>query len=151
VLRGRFGDTTGRPYLEGRLLLPTQGVQLDISFLVDTGADKSMLMPGDGLRSTLDYGKLTGNEWVGGISGAMSVFTEQAAIVFTEPGKKLYMYMLNIHIAPASPETMDCSSLLGRDILDNWEMLYRPTTGQLLFDVKMADMTLPISKKGTTD
>lgn len=39
MLRGRFGDTSGRPYLEGRLFLPRLKLQGDISFIVDTGAE----------------------------------------------------------------------------------------------------------------
>jgi hypothetical protein len=48
AIAGRFGDTTGRPYLEGRLVLPRLGKRGDFSFLVDTGADYTYLMPGDG-------------------------------------------------------------------------------------------------------
>ena len=43
MLRGRFGDTSMRPYLEGRIFLPTIGIDGEASFLVDTGADKTTL------------------------------------------------------------------------------------------------------------
>ena len=43
MLEGRFGDTTGRPYVDGRLfVLGRQELNSNISFLVDTGADGSM-------------------------------------------------------------------------------------------------------------
>ena len=58
MLRGRFGDSTGRPYIEGRLIIPRLNIKSDMSFLVDTGADRSLLMPGDGRRLAIDYSKL---------------------------------------------------------------------------------------------
>jgi hypothetical protein len=36
MIEGRFGDTSGRPYIEGRLSLPRLGVVGDISFIFDT-------------------------------------------------------------------------------------------------------------------
>ena len=48
MIRGRFGDTTGRPYIEGRLIVPRLNLRSDVSFIVDTGADNSLLMPLDG-------------------------------------------------------------------------------------------------------
>ena len=58
MLRGRFGNTSGRPFLEGRLILPNRNLSFEISFLVDTGADDTILMPADGIRVGLDYGQL---------------------------------------------------------------------------------------------
>ena len=72
MLRGRFGDTSKRPYLEGRLLIPRLRVWSDISFLVDTGADKTTLLPADSLKMGLDYNTLTKSSdpaiGIGGIS-----------------------------------------------------------------------------------
>ena len=59
MLRGRFGDTTGRPYLEGRLVIPRLSLESDISFLVDTGADRTVLLTADGQRMGIDYSDLT--------------------------------------------------------------------------------------------
>ncbi len=81
MLRGRFGDTTGRPYIEGRLILPTQGLNSDLSFLVDTGADSSMLMPADALRMGRDYGKLARKTESVGIGGRSPNFVEHATLV----------------------------------------------------------------------
>ena len=61
MLRGRFGDTSGRPYMEGHVLLPRLGLSGNVSFIFDTGADTSLLMPLDAQRMGIDYG-LLGNE-----------------------------------------------------------------------------------------
>jgi hypothetical protein len=147
VLRGRFGDTSGRPYLEGRLVLPGLDLRSDISFIVDTGADQSVLMPGDAIRMGLDYGKLTGNVTAAGIGGLCQNFVEEAILAFSEPGKALYIYRVNIQIPAPSPDILDIPSLLGRDVLDRWSMTYTPSRKRLHFRVITADLTAPIPKQ----
>ena len=145
MLKGRFGDTSGCPFLEGYLHILSQSVSVEISFLVDTGADETMLMPTDGMRTTLDYNALTTSKDVYGINGVMSVYTEPALIVFAQPKKRLFVYSVNISIAPPNPDLMGVHSLLGRDILDRWEMVYRPTSDTLVFNVVSADITVPLA------
>ena len=48
MIQGRFGNTTGRPYVNGRLLLPRLRLSTNLS---DTGADVSVLMPVDGINT----------------------------------------------------------------------------------------------------
>ncbi len=50
MLRGRFGHANKRPYIQGRLFIPRLEIWSDVSFLVDTGADKTSLLPADGSR-----------------------------------------------------------------------------------------------------
>lgn len=144
MLEGRFGDTTGRPYIEGRLILPGQGLNSDISFLVDTGADRSILMPADALRMGLDYSKLTRRTESVGIGGTARTYIEEAALVYSEPGRFLYLYFVDLRIAAPSPEIMDLPSLLGRDVLDRWRMTYDPQRGELRFRVRSADQRMSI-------
>ena len=40
------------------------------------------------------------------------------------------------------PDTLDLPSLLGRDILDRWRMVYDPEMGLLEFEVRSADLTI---------
>ena len=77
---------------------------MNISFLVDTGADITILMPSDGRRTTLDYSLLSGDKEIGDISGTMNIFTEPAFLVFAEPGKRLLVYTLELGIAPDTPD-----------------------------------------------
>jgi len=144
ALSGRFGDTTGRPYLEGRLVFPRLNLRGEVSWLVDTGADESMLMAADALRFGVDYSQLRASPSQSvGIGGAMSSFVEDAILVFTERGTVAYVYYLSLEIAPFSREIQDLPSLLGRDILDRWRMTYEPPARRLTFDVLSADTTLP--------
>ena len=62
MLRGRFGHANKRPYIQGRLFIPRLEVWSDVSFLVDTGADKTSLLPADG--STEPRHSLLAQQWV---------------------------------------------------------------------------------------
>ena len=84
MIAGRFGDTTGRPYVSGRLLLPRVGLAANLSFLVDTGADCSTLMPGDGIKMDLDYTDLQNPTAVGGMGGNAACYQEPAIVLFHE-------------------------------------------------------------------
>ena len=145
MLRGRFGDTSGRPYIEGRLILPNLNIRGDISFLVDTGSDVSRLHPNDGIRLNIDYGQLGGDAESVGTSGVSHDFIESAVIAFSEPKRFLYAYNITLRIAPIDPEIMDLPSILGRDILDQWQMTYNPQKRRLVFRVILADITVPLS------
>jgi translation initiation factor 2B subunit (eIF-2B alpha/beta/delta family) len=85
MLIGRFGDTTGRPYLEGRLVFPRLNLQHNVSFLVDTGADRTVIMPADAVTLGIDYSALTGNEAVGGIGGTLNMFLSRQQSFFPIP------------------------------------------------------------------
>ena len=144
MLRGRFGDTSGRPYIEGRLILPNLNIRGDISFLVDTGSDQCLLLPADVVRMRIDYGQLTGDEESVGTGGTSHNFVESAIVVFSEPGRFLHVYFIDLLIAPYDPDIIDLPSLLGRNILDRWRMIYNPLRKRLVFTVISADATIPI-------
>lgn len=143
-LSGRFGDTSGRPFLEGRLIFPRLGITTDVSFLVDTGADECVLMPADAIRSGVDYATLVGSMEVGGVGGTTRMFVEDAVAVFEEPSVGLHAYRIKVLIAPPSPDLEKTSSLLGRSVLGRWRMLFDPTGKSLTFEVVSADLTIPL-------
>ena len=144
MLRGRFGDTSGRPYLEGRLILPRLNVQGDISFIVDTGADNTVLMPLDAIRLGVDYSKLSGGKPTVGVGGYAQMFQESGAVIFLEGSNKLHMYFIEVSIASYTPEIAEIPSLLGRDVLDRWRIHYNPASGTLSCKVHSADRTLTV-------
>ena len=148
MLEGRFGGNTGRPYIDGRLyVLGRQDSTSDISFLVDTGADGSMLMPADALRMDVDYGKLRPGSDAVGISGTARTFVEDAVVVFSEPGRFLYAYVIQLRVAEPADAIMDLPSLLGRDVLDRWRMTYDPQGGRLAFRVKSWDQRIAVPRR----
>ena len=144
MLRGRFGDTTGRPYLEGRLILPRLSLDADISFLIDTGADSSLLSPADAHEMNVDYARLRGRTESLGTGGVAYSFVEPATVVLTDPGRSMYLFHVNLDIASPSPDTLELPSLLGREILDRMLMTYDATNGVLRFKVRSADRIIPL-------
>lgn len=143
MLRGRFGDTSGRPYLEGRLIIPRIGIRGSISFLIDTGADTTTILPDDSRRLGVDYStlKLARSSTVG-IGGTSRLYAERGIVVFTDPGKWLYAYEINLGISPYDKALKSVHSLLGRDILDRWQMTYGPLRRNLRFTVLSADLKI---------
>jgi hypothetical protein len=146
MLRGRFQRSTGRPFIDGRIVVPRANLKGGIPFLIDTGADTSALMPADALRIGLDYSTLTGQRDAVGIGGVSRSFTERALIVFEDSGKALYIYQVEIVIPEAAPELFRLPSLLGRDIVNRWSMSYNPSRGRLGIRVVSADFTLPVTR-----
>jgi predicted aspartyl protease len=119
MLIGRFGNTTGAPYLEASVTLPRIGVRGLVSFLVDTGADITMLMPSDARKLAVDYKNLRNPTVSQGVGGTARGFTEIAIVSFSD-GRFLYSYELKAEIAKPTPHNLGFPSLLGRDVLKRW-------------------------------
>ncbi len=115
MIQGRFGNTTGRPYVNGRLLLPRLQLATNLSFLVDTGADVSALMPTDGIKIGINYTTLARPKVIGGVGGSARCFQESAVLAFHEPNRKLIrLYFITMMIFQISPQMMKTPSLVGR-------------------------------------
>jgi len=97
-------------------------------------------MASAGIHATLESG-----EDIGGVSGTVSMFVEPCIMAFAEPGVGIHVYQLRLLIAPASPDLERTPSLLGRDVLDRWMMMYNPPAGELAFEVRGSDLLLPVS------
>ena len=145
MLVGSFSKTSGRPYLRGRLLIPSLHINAVIRFCVDTGSDTTTLMPRDGNKIGIDYSSLNKSNQSMGISGAIDSYKERAILAFTDQGPIIHGYDLDLTIIgpdPQKPGINRLPSLLGRDILNRWTMHYSPTTDSLTFKVETADVTI---------
>jgi len=146
-MKGRFGDTSGCPYVEGRLYVPRLKVDLNISFLVDTGADYTVLMPADALVGGLDYKLLKKPIKVGGCNGTGTMYQELAWVTFPELGhRRLHLYKINLLIPGFRKDLEDTRSLLGRDILNRWQMSYNWSKKRLNFKILSSDAVVPIPR-----
>ena len=142
MLRGHFNRRTGRPYLEGRLRLPRLGIEGVVQFLVDTGADDSLLSPGDASAAGVDFSALRSRSTALGLGGAVECYVEPATIAFVGDDDIRYSYNMELEIAAMQPETMGLPSILGREVIDRWRMVYDPTMDVLEFEVRSADLTI---------
>lgn len=130
--------------MEGRLFIPRFNLEADISFLVDTGADASLIGPADGFEMGLDYSALGDISESLGIGGLAESYTEQASIAFTDPGNFVYVYHVDLEVAVPNDDIEEMPSLLGREIIDRWRMVYDPTNNTLSFLVRSADVVLAL-------
>ena len=149
MIQGRFGNTSGRPYIEARLAFPRLNISGDISFIFDTGADSSLLMPIDSGRLGVDFSRLTTTTESRGIGGLSKQFLEPAILAFTHPGVCLHVYFLSLRIATPTPDIADIPSLLGRDIIDRWAITYDKQNTGLTAEVIQSDMQFLLGGKPT--
>lgn len=114
-----------------------------MSFLFDTGADKSHLMPLDAQRCGIDYNVLQRTEPTTGVGGQMESYVESAHVVFAD-NDELYIYSIELGISPPAPDIMRIPSLLGRDVIDSWRVSYDKPNTTLTAEVITADTKVPL-------
>ena len=150
MLSGRFGGTTKRPFLEGFLGIPRLRVSGRLSFMVDTGADTSLLAPTDALMIGIDFRRCTPKPGrVVGIGGATKAYVEDATLVFVDDqGVTTYGYVVPLTILPYRGDTRNLVSVIGRDILNRWRMDYQPSAGTLGIEIVTADHILRVGPEG---
>ena len=145
AIPGRYGDTSQSPYVESVISIESQFPNVppsDISFLVDTGASVTTIAPNDGHRIGVDYGALENPQGITGIGGEARAYEEPAILCFGG-SSKIYVYQLPILFLEPLEEYMQYPSLLGRDILSKWKMVYSPQENHLSFEVKVSDSFFP--------
>ncbi len=145
MIIGGFGESSGRPFIGGRIILPRLDIQGDVSFLMDTGADTSVLMPSDAGKVGIPYDLLEGDRECAGVGGTVHSFVERAILVFSHPDRTLYGYDLEIDIMPYDAAMEEVPSLLGRDVLDRWRILYDPQGSGLRAKPRSADITIDLT------
>ena len=120
----------GRPYVEGRLALPRLRVGGRVHFLLDTGADTTILHPDDGIDLRCPFDALENPAEFVGVGGALLYYMEPAVVTFGT-GLAAEEFGLAISIAKPHPVTDGLDSLLGRDILNRLRMEYDFRRGRL--------------------
>ncbi len=143
MLLGGFDAITGMPFVYGRVMLPDIAPSTEIQFLVDTGSTSTMLLPRDSMRMGIDFDALPGRiRGSVGIGGNAELKRMPALMLFREPERGVYVYEIELAVARPHPSIGDLPSLLGRDILNRWDMHYSAPTDSLTFEVLDADHTV---------
>ncbi len=142
MIAGWFNEV-GRPYVEGRVIIPRLRVNHANPFLVDTGADSTCIHPSDAREVGIPFPQLGNRRGSRGIGGMSQYFLEPAIISF-EDGNVTRLYAVELLIAEPNESNDGLPSLLGRNIINNWRMVYDPTNGVLEFTARRADRTLGI-------
>ena len=127
----------GQPFVKARVIIPRLGVQREVEFLVDTGADRTCVNYRDAVNMGLFPEILRGSEMTHaeGIGGASRYFREDARIEFIETDdERPYEHTLSLLIADLSDAPSLIPSLLGRDVLNLYRMVYAPAERRLELD-----------------
>lgn len=143
MLLGGFDAINGSPFVYGRVVLPGVTPATEIQFLVDTGSTSTMLLPRDSRRMGINFDDLPGRiQGSVGIGGNAELKRLPAIVMFRDPELGVYAYEVDLAVARPYPPIRDLPSLLGRDILNRWDIHYSAPTGTLTFEALDADHTL---------
>ncbi len=143
MILGEF-DERGRPYIEGRLIIPRLRVDHWMFFLLDTGAERTCLHPRDVGRARIPIEELGGAMQSRGVGGLSPYYRESALLSFDD---QLYTRVYAIELLIASPHEGNegLPSLLGRDVINNWDIRYDPTNDELECVVHYADYSRAVN------
>ena len=141
MITGHFD--AGSPYVEGFVEL--RGLRTDgrVTFLLDTGADVTCIMPQDGHWLGMDYTRI--KRWdspTRGVGGSVRAARRRAQVWFTEDSGVVRQYSLLIDIMPDLESLQGLPSLLGQDILAHWRVVHEPASELLRITVRSADRTI---------
>ena len=130
MIRGYMAGLPGRrrPFPHAILEFPTlDHRQLDVEFLIDTGADRSVLSPKDAQRLGVDVAALPAGQPTVGVGGRMETFMVPAILNLEE-----YSVSLELTILSPGRSSMPIPSLLGRNILSRFALFFEERTERVL-------------------
>lgn len=134
MLTGHYDRKAGRPQIEGYVEIRSLGVRGFVFFLIDTGADCTVLMPADAKRLNVDYSKIGQTAISLGSSGPGKGHVCPATTTFGEAGVGTYTYDVSLRLPEPKPELLVLPSLLGRDVLNRWRLSMQPDTRTIIID-----------------
>ena len=125
-VRGYFSERRRQPYVVAfRAALPRLGVSTDIHFLVDTGADRTVIHWGDRARlRTADGERLpaaeefSGRARMTGIEGSAVEYGEETAVLLFRTDQSELVAAAVTACVALTPGSEGIPSLLGRDFLE---------------------------------
>jgi hypothetical protein len=132
LIEGRWlvgADGVARPVFDG-YVSSQEGVQLAVSFLIDTGADSTVLAP-DVTEQLAGVVQPTPTSTTAtGIGGTLQMYELAVDLLLpTTSGQRARIHgPLPILLAPGSLEL----SVIGRDVLDQFTLIYARPQGTLL-------------------
>jgi hypothetical protein len=124
MLRGRFGDTTTTPFIEASVHFPRLRSWGYVSFLADTGASGTVLMPPDSKKLAVNFNQLRKPRSSRTVGGLAKGYMEQGVLGFLDRDEnKIYAYEIEIQIFEPTRDNATLPSLLGRDVLNHWRVV----------------------------
>jgi hypothetical protein len=127
--------------IEAHVSIPSIGAGGFVQFLIDTGADCTTLTPADGRRLRIDYNRLTREDHAIGYTGSTADFMCEGIVTFADLGVAEYEYDIDLRITKPDHniELFVIPSLLGRDIINRWQLGLDPKTQLITANVLSSD------------
>ena len=135
MIRGYFSTeaTRRRPFVDAVFHFPGIDEAFEVSALVDTGADRTILSPADALRLLLDlgvdYAALDEGHPSTGVGGRARTRVVDITFSIEEFSTPLQLIILE---PPATGRIPPIPSLLGRDIISRFGLFVDQRTQQVL-------------------
>jgi predicted aspartyl protease len=137
MITGRF--VFDRPTIDCHITIKSLNIDGVVPFLIDTGADTSLLLPVDSVRFNIPFDQLTNSRIAYGLGGPAKVFYMPATLIVADK-KTAYGYRFALDIAEPSEDLDDMpASLLGRDILQYWKLTIEFPEHKINFEVQTCD------------
>ena len=118
-----FFDGVGRPRVEARVGFTGLNLGGEIRFVVDTGADTTLIGYDDAIRLGVHYGHYRPEDSVRtlGIAGSLRTYDEEGWLVLRSVDDGEHTFGVALSVAEENPDGW-VPSLLGRDILDRFDL-----------------------------
>ena len=113
-------------------MLASQAISDDVDFLVDTGADSTVLAPADAARLGIDTARLLSCPQSAGVGGTTPTAYEPATVVLGQHGFDVALRILPPRTRGQRLALAQIPSLLGRDILAHFALFFEERTGRVL-------------------
>ena len=123
MITGQFTDD-GLPIIECTVLLPRFGLSGQVTFLVDTGSDTTILHPDAAADLSCPFDLLDNPAEFISAGGVSLYYMERAVLSFNDVDGSTAEFEIDISIAKPDPITDGLDSLLGRDLLNQVRMEY---------------------------
>lgn len=140
MILGRFDF--GRPIVDCHITIKSLDIDGVIPFLVDTGCDKTTIMPVDSARLNIPFEQMTNFRTAYGFGGSGKVFYMPATLVVSDK-TTLYGYRFAVDIAEPHDSLDGMPSLLGRDIMQFWKITLDFPEHKLVYEIQTCDEELP--------
>jgi hypothetical protein len=134
MIRGRLQGGPGRlrPFITAHLSIASQGIGGDADFLIDTGADVTLLAPTDALRLGIDTEQLPAGPPSTGVGGIMPTVYANATITLGEQAYSIPLRILAPRVRAQRRALGRIPSLVGRDILSHFALFFEERTERVL-------------------
>ncbi len=132
MIRGYFEPALGqpRPFVSTLVDIPAaRRHRLEVAFLIDTGADYSVLAPYDAILLGLDWSRLGHGAPSLGVGGTAETSAIPATLTFGDLSIDLQLSILS---TPDGTRPLPLPSLLGRDVLSRFCLIVDQATNRML-------------------